>query len=161
MCQIIPALIESCQPGQRARMLSSRSPRREPISPIWESSQSRIAKFETGCRLSQDIESALRQLFTSAGVEIGYPTEFELAPVPELESRYESALGLKDWRRRAVELHIFGVSRAFALLIALVGAAVHRWVLGKGHSWRGPAQEYLGSKLRRQHVDRVVALHTK
>ncbi|KAI7225701.1 hypothetical protein KC330_g9066 [Hortaea werneckii] len=111
-------------------------------------------------RLSQDLESAVRQLFLSSGIEIGHPAEFEPTLVLELEKLYESALGTKDWRSRAVELQMHGIPRAFDLLIALVGAAVHRWVLDHVHPWRGPALEYLGSQLHRRHVDRVVAQHT-
>lgn len=112
-------------------------------------------------RLSQDLESAVRQLSLSSGIEIGHPAEFEPTPVLELEKLYESALGTKDWRSRAVELQTYGIPRAFDLLIALVGAAVHRWVLDHVHPWRGPAPEYLGSELHRRHVDRVVAQHSK
>lgn len=111
--------------------------------------------------LSQDLQSAVRQLFLSSGIEVGHPAEFEPTPVLELEKLYESALGTKDWRSRAVELQIYGIPRAFDLLTALVGAAVHRWVFEKVHPWRGPVQEYLGSKLHRRHVDRVVAEHSK
>lgn len=84
-------------------------------------------------RLSQDLDSAVRQLLLSSGIEIGHPAEFEPMPVLELEKLYESALGTKDWRSRAVELQMHGIPRAFDLLIALVGAAVHRWVLDHVH----------------------------
>ncbi|KAI7329083.1 hypothetical protein KC315_g6318 [Hortaea werneckii] len=112
---------------------------------------------DTMKRLSEDLESAVRQLFMSVGVKIGYPAEFEPAPVSELKRLYESALGTKDWRSRADELRVDGPLRAFDLLIALVGVAVHRWVLSDVHGWQGPVQEYLGSERHRRHLDCIQA----
>lgn len=112
-------------------------------------------------RISRDIENAVLQLFLSSGIEIGQPAEFESNPTLELEELYESALGTKDWKSRAKELQLYGVPRASDLLIALVGAAVHRWVLEKVHSWRGPAQEYPGSKCSYQHFARRIKEHSK
>ncbi|GAB1736549.1 hypothetical protein NU219Hw_g7695t1 [Hortaea werneckii] len=111
-------------------------------------------------RISRDIENAVLQLFLSSGIEIGQPAEFESNPTLELEELYESALGTKDWKSRAKELQFYGVPVASDLLIALVGAAVHRWVLEKVHSWQGPAQEYPGSKCSYEHFARRIKEHT-
>ncbi|KAI6875661.1 hypothetical protein KC323_g5 [Hortaea werneckii] len=142
---------EFCYPSPDRRAKCSAVALRDQVNEVRDKMQS----------LSQDLQSAVRQLFLSSGIEVGHPAEFEPTPVLELEKLYESALGTKDWRSRAVELQIYGIPRAFDLLTALVGAAVHRWVFEKVHPWRGPVQEYLGSKLHRRHVDRVVAEHSK